>query len=79
MKVNIKIDCTPEEARAFFGLPDVAPMQERLMREVEDRMVASMQAMEPEALMKNWLPASMQGLENFQKMFWNAMSDPKKS
>ncbi len=79
MKVNIKIDCTPEEARAFFGLPDVAPMQERLMKEVEDRMVASMQAMEPEALMKNWLPASMQGLENFQKMFWNAMSDPKKS
>jgi hypothetical protein len=79
MKVNIKIDCTPEEARAFFGLPDVAPMQERLMKEVEERMVSSMRAMEPEALMKNWLPASMQGLESLQKMFWNAMSDPKKS
>jgi hypothetical protein len=23
MKVNIEIDCTPEEARAFMGLPDV--------------------------------------------------------
>ncbi len=79
MKVNIKIDCTPEEARAFFGLPDVAPMHERLMKEVEDRMVASMHAMEPEALMNNWLPASMEGIENLQKIFWNAMSDPKKS
>jgi hypothetical protein len=78
MKVHLEIDCTPEEARAFFGLPDVAPMQGRLMKDVEERMVASMNAMEPEALMRNWLPASMQGLENLQKMFWTAMSDPKR-
>ena len=32
MKVNVEIDCTPEEARAFFGLPDVAPLQEKLKR-----------------------------------------------
>ncbi len=78
MKVNVEIDCTPEEARAFFGLPDVAPMQERLMKEVEAQTMAAMHAMEPEALIKNWLPASMQGLENIQKMFWAAMGDPKK-
>jgi hypothetical protein len=78
MKVHVEIDCTPEEARAFFGLPDVAPMQERLMKDVEERMVAAMRSMEPDALIKTWLPASMQGLENFQKMFWNAMGDPKK-
>ena len=24
MKVNIEIECTPQEARAFMGLPDVA-------------------------------------------------------
>ena len=23
VKVNFNIDCTPEEARTFFGLPDV--------------------------------------------------------
>ena len=78
MKINVEIDSTPQEARAFFGLPDVAPMQERLMKEVEERMVAAMHAMEPEALMQNWLPASMQGFENLQKMFWNAMGEPKK-
>jgi len=78
MKINVEIDCTPEEARAFFGLPDVAPMQERLMKDVEEQMVAAMRSMEPDALMKTWLPASMQGFESLQKMFWNAMSDPKK-
>ncbi len=78
MKVHVEIDCTPEEARAFFGLPDVAPMQARLMQEVEERTLAAMRAMEPDALVQNWLPASMQGFENIQKMFWNAMADPKK-
>jgi Family of unknown function (DUF6489) len=78
MKVHVEIDCTPEEARAFFGLPDVAPMQERLMKDVEERMMAAMRSMEPDALIKTWLPASMQGFESLQKMFWNAMSDPKK-
>ena len=78
MKVNVEIDCTPEEARAFFGLPDVAPMQEKLMKEVEERTLAAMRSMEPDALMKTWLPASMQGFESLQKMFWSAMSDPKK-
>jgi hypothetical protein len=78
MKINVEIDCTPEEARAFFGLPDVAPLQEKLMKEVEERTLAAMRAMEPDALLKTWLPASMQGLENIQKMFWNALSDPKK-
>lgn len=24
MKVNVEIDCTPEEARRFLGLPDVS-------------------------------------------------------
>jgi hypothetical protein len=25
MKINIAIECTPEEARSFMGLPDVTP------------------------------------------------------
>lgn len=77
MKINVEIDCTPEEARTFFGLPDVKPMQERLMKEVEAQTVAAMKAMEPETMIKTWLPASMQGLESIQKMFWNVMTDTK--
>ncbi|WP_246690506.1 DUF6489 family protein [Microvirga aerophila] len=29
------VGCTPEEARTFLGLPDVKPMQEHLMRELQ--------------------------------------------
>src|SRR5690606_12085695 len=58
MKISIDIDCTPQEARSFLGLPDVAPMQEALMQEMQSRMLKALDSMEPEALLKNWLPAS---------------------
>jgi hypothetical protein len=74
MKVTINIDCTPEEARAFFGLPDVKPMQDAMMAEIEKRMRANMDAMDPETLFKSWLPVGMQGWEQLQKAFWGQMS-----
>jgi len=73
MKINFDIDCTPEEARAFLGLPDVKPMQEAMMREVEERMKANLNAMDPETMFRNWLPAGVQGFEQLQKMFWAQM------
>ena len=71
MKVNVEVDCTPEEARAFMGLPDVQPMQEALMKELEQRLRANIQAMDPEAIVRTWLPAGIQGAEQLQKMFWS--------
>ena len=70
MKITIEVDCTPEEARSFLGLPDVRPMQEAMMRQIQERMTASLSAMEPEAMLKTWLPAGVQGMEQLQKMFW---------
>ena len=61
MKITVDIDCTPEEARHFFGLPDVKPMQDALMQQIQDRMSANLQAMEPEAMLKTWLTAGLQG------------------
>ena len=74
MKIKIDVDCTPEEARAFFGLPDVGPMQAAVMGEVEKRMMESLKASDPETLFKTWLPASLQGWETIQKMFWSQMA-----
>jgi len=69
MKVTIDIDCTPEEARTFLGLPDVRPMQEQMMRELQERMTATVRSMTPEEMMKSWLPASVAGLEQMQQFF----------
>ena len=74
MKITVDVDCTPEEARTFLGLPDVKPMQDAMMSEIENRMKATLSAMEPEALLRTWLPAGVQGMEQLQKMFWSQFS-----
>lgn len=79
MKVTIDIDCTPEEARTFMGLPDVQPMQQRLLEEMEERMGQNVRDMEPEAMMNKWLPLGMQGMESMQKALWSAMTNAGKT
>ncbi|HSV29849.1 MAG TPA: DUF6489 family protein [Candidatus Omnitrophota bacterium] len=71
MKITVDVDCTPEEARTFLGLPDVKPMQDAVMAQVQDRMVSALNAMDPETMVKTWLPAQVQGMEQLQKMFWS--------
>jgi hypothetical protein len=81
MKINLDIDCTPEEARAFFGLPDVKPLQEALLKEVQERLAANLQAMDPETMLKTWLPATLKGFEQLQETFFSQMGQagrPKK-
>ena len=74
MKVNVEVTCTPEEARAFFGLPDLGPMQQRVMGEIEERLRNSLNAMNPETIFKTWLPASMQGQLNLGFMTYRTYS-----
>lgn len=78
MKITMNVECTPEEARAFLGLPDVKPMQEQLMQEVQERMAANIRAMEPEAMLRTWLPATLKGFEQLQEIFMSQMTGTKK-
>jgi hypothetical protein len=73
MKFTVNVECTPEEARAFVGLPDVAPMQEAMMAELERQMKANIQSLDPETMMKTWFPATIQGWSDMQKLFWAQM------
>lgn len=74
MKVKIDIDCTPQEARAFLGLPDVAPMQAAVLGDLEGRMRATLSAMDPETILKTWFPGGLQGWEQLQRAFWSRLS-----
>ena len=81
MKIKLDIECTPEEVREFFGLPRIKPVQEELLKEVQERLRANIKAMDPEAMLKTWLPATIQGFEQLQEMFVRQMgraSDKRK-
>lgn len=77
MKITFDIDCTPEEARQFLGLPNVAEMQDRVMKDMEEKMRENINTLDPETFMKTWMPSTMQGWGEVQKMFWNQMNAMK--
>jgi hypothetical protein len=79
MKISIDVDCTPEEARAFLGLPEVAPMQAAVMEKIQEQLMANLAAMDPETLFKIWLPAGLQGIEQLQKAFWSQFAGGTRS
>jgi hypothetical protein len=69
MKVNIEIDCTPLEARQFFGLPDVSPMQIAVMDRLQQQMMANIDKVTPEAIMQSWFTFDPKLAEKFQDLF----------
>jgi hypothetical protein len=70
MKIKVDIECSPQEARAFFGLPDVTPLQEAVTDAMQSRLKAVLEGSDGEALLRAWLPMGQQGLEALQK-FWS--------
>ncbi|HEY0267486.1 MAG TPA: DUF6489 family protein [Rhizomicrobium sp.] len=73
MKVNIEMDMTPEEARAFMGLPDIRPLQNKMMEEMQGRMKAAFDANDPEGMMKAWMPlGGAEAFQKFQKLLWDS-------
>ncbi len=75
MKVTIEIDCTPEEARAFCGMPDLTAAHEAMAKGMEARIADAVGAIDPETLLKAWLPGGLKGFEAMQKAFWEGFGE----
>jgi hypothetical protein len=71
MKINVEVDCTPDEARQFLGLPDVRPMQDAMMDQLQKKMQDNIDKFSPESLMQSWFTFDPKLAERFQEMFVN--------
>ncbi|HEY1095678.1 MAG TPA: DUF6489 family protein [Alphaproteobacteria bacterium] len=74
MKFTVDVDCTPDEARTFLGLPDVKPMQEEMMAIMRDKVVENMKLMEPDKAMAMWAPMMNKGMANIHEFFSAVMT-----
>ena len=68
MKVNMSVDCTPEEARRFLGLPDVTPANEVYVEALTKAMKGMGSFDQMQELMKQITPMGEFGLKMFQQM-----------
>jgi hypothetical protein len=71
MKITIDIDCTPQEARSFLGLPNVEPMQDALVQQMQERLSHYLDATDPDTLLRTWFPSGLEGLGKLQEQFWS--------
>lgn len=67
MKVNVEVECTPEEARRFLGLPDVSKANEVYVDAVAKAMQGVGNLDQLQDYVKQLAPMGQMGLELFQK------------
>jgi hypothetical protein len=75
MKITLNVDCTPEEARAFFGLPDLKPLQSELLDQLKDRLSKNIQSLDPETIARNWF-SPLKAFEQMQELFLSRIKSP---
>lgn len=75
MRLTMNVDCTPEEARAFLGLPDLTTLNTRMVERVAAQAEANLDLMNPNELLKTWM--SFGGL--MREQFLAAMTQAAES
>ncbi|MGE3692359.1 MAG: DUF6489 family protein [Novosphingobium sp.] len=69
MKATIEVDCTPEEARRFLGLPDVSKANEAYTEAFTKAMKGAGSLEQLQDVAKGLAPMGLMGMKMFQQMF----------
>lgn len=74
MKINVEVDCTPEEARRALGLPDLTPLHDKYVGMLSEAMEGSVRPDILENIIRSWAPMNEAGLA-----FWRQLFDGQRS
>ena len=74
MKVQVEIDCTPEEARRFMGLPDVEKANEAYVDGISRAMKGAANAEQLQEFARQLAPMGQFGLKMFQNFMENSQA-----
>lgn len=74
MKVNVEVECSPEEARRFLGLPDVTRANEVYVEAMMNAMKGAGSFDQLQELTKQLAPMGQMGLKFFQQFLENGVA-----
>lgn len=74
MKITVDVDCTPSEARAFLGLPDVTPLHDHYIKTMLEGFDGVASAEQLEKLVRSFSPLGDAGMRLFSQMMTMGMS-----
>ena len=79
MKVNIEIDCTPEEARSFMGLPDVSQANDIYVENIAKAMKGVTNPAQMQEYAQALAPMGQMGMKLFQNFVEGGLRGTKNS
>lgn len=68
MKVNVEVECSPEEARRFLGLPDVSKANAAYVDAIASAMQGVGNVDQLQELAKQMAPMGQMGMKLFQQI-----------
>ena len=71
MKISVDIDCTPEEARRFMGLPDLSSLHEAYLARMRGAIEQGITPETVKSMMQTWGPMGEAGLSMWRQMIEN--------
>lgn len=73
MQITIEVDCTPEEARSFLGLPDVSAANDLYVENITKAMRGVSNPAQPQEYASALAPMGQVGLKMFQSFVDSGM------
>ncbi len=68
MKISVDIDCSPEEARRFLGLPDLSSVHEAYIEQMRSFVVQGVTPDMVEQMLRTWSPLGDAGMGMWRQM-----------
>lgn len=78
MKITVDVDCTPEEARRFMGLPDLSPVHEAYVSKMVDTVQNGVSPDMLTSMLKSWAPMGDAGMKLWQSLLEQATGGAKR-
>lgn len=72
MKVTVNIECTPQEARTFLGMPDLEPVHQAMVEKMVGLAKEGVTSQDMETMVRAWMPGMGENWQAMQKAFWAA-------
>ncbi|MES2497393.1 MAG: DUF6489 family protein [Pseudomonadota bacterium] len=69
MKITVDVDCTPEEARRFMGLPDMSVIHDAYLDKMKTMIEEGVTPDMMETMMRSWMPMGETGMNLWRTMF----------
>ena len=69
MKINVEVDCTPEEARRFMGLPDLTPVHDAYIAQMMEAVKGGISPDMLTSMLKTWTPMGEAGMGMWKTLF----------